>query len=214
MDPAVAARRVRRAQTRRPLPGTGHAARGARPGRHPETGEPGPDRGAGPPDHGRHPRRRPVRVDPAAPLPHPGPPHRHPAGGHRPVRGEPPQRDLGRRRAARAQDRRPEDLPVRVPGRPLPSGRRRPLGVRRGHRPVGRRAPPGDPGTWTTRGDLRRQRVGVLGRLADPGLRPARDPADPLPPLPAPGPRQDRTLLRDRELPVPHRDHHHQRDHR
>ena len=59
----------------------------------------------------------PVGADPAAPFRAAGadhPPGRQPAAGVRPVRSGPPQRDVDRRRVARAGDRRPENLPVRV----------------------------------------------------------------------------------------------------
>ncbi len=45
-----------------------------------------------------------------------------PVRGVRPVRGGPAQRDLDRRRVARPAGRRPQDVPVRVPGRPLAGG--------------------------------------------------------------------------------------------
>ena len=68
---------------------------------------------------------------------------RAPAGGIRPVRGVPAERDVDRRRAARPADRRPQGVPVRLPGRPFPGGDGRPLGVLRGQRAAGRRAAPG-----------------------------------------------------------------------
>ena len=46
---------------------------------------------------------------------------RRPAAGVRPVRSLPAQRVLDRRRPARPGDRRAQDLPVRVPRRPLPA---------------------------------------------------------------------------------------------
>ena len=70
-------------------------------------------------------------------------PDGRPPGGIRPVRGVPAERAVDRRRAARAPDRRPQGVPVRLPGRPLPGGDGRPLGLLRRHRAAGRRAAPG-----------------------------------------------------------------------
>ena len=127
---------------------------------------------------------------------------------------ERPERVVDRGRPARPDDRRAQDLPVRVPRRPLPGDRRAPVRVRRGHRPPGRRAAPR---AGLARGPgrgLRRQRLGVRRRLAAAGLRQARDPADPLHPGPPAGPREDRAVLPHRPRAVPRRDHrraHHRR---
>ena len=63
--------------------------------------------------------------------------------GVRPVRGRGPQRAVGRRRAARAAGRRPQDLPVRLPRRPFPADGRLPVRLRRRHRAAGGRAAAG-----------------------------------------------------------------------
>ncbi len=63
--------------------------------------------------------------------------------GVRPVRGRPAERAVDRRRPARTSGRWAQDLPVRLPGRPLPRDRRAPVRVRRGHRAPGRRFAPG-----------------------------------------------------------------------
>jgi putative transposase len=63
-------------------------------------------------------------------------------GGVRPVRGRPPERALARRCPPRLTHRWTQDLPVRLPRRPLSAGDRTPVGLCRGHRPVGRRAAP------------------------------------------------------------------------
>ena len=70
-------------------------------------------------------------------------PDGQPAAGLRPVRGGPAERAVDRRRAARPADRRPQGVPVLLPGRSLPGGDGRPLGILRRQRAAGRRAAPG-----------------------------------------------------------------------
>ena len=152
----------------------------------------------------------PVGADPAAPFRAPGAHHpagRQPAAGVRPVRGGPPQRDVDRRRAARARDRRPENVPVRVHRRPFTADHRAPVRPRRGHRPPRRRAAarPGQPRRPRT--DLRRQRVRVRRRVAAARLRRARHQAHPLHAGPPPGPGEDRAAVPHRPRAVPRRDH-------
>src|SRR6266571_2388308 len=50
---------------------------------------------------------------------------------------------LKREKPARPADRRPQGVPVLLPGRPLPGGDGRPLGLFRRQRPAGRGAAPG-----------------------------------------------------------------------
>ena len=87
------------------------------------------------------------------------------AGGVRPVRGRRTERAVGRRRPARPEGRRPEDVPVRVPGRPQPAGGGLPVRVRRGHRPVGRRA-------GTRAGRPRRPRLASMSTTDRPSSMP------------------------------------------
>ena len=54
-----------------------------------------------------------------------------------------PERVVDRGRPARPARRRPQDLPVRLPRRPLPGDHGAPVRVRRGHRAAGGRAAPG-----------------------------------------------------------------------
>ena len=70
------------------------------------------------------------------------PPGRAPPQAVRPVRGRPAERAVDRRRAARAADRRPQGVPVLLPGRSLPGGDGRPVGLFRRQRPAGRGAAP------------------------------------------------------------------------
>ena len=104
---------------------------------------PRPHRRAGRPDPAGLDRLGAVGIHPAAALPPPradGPAR----PGRRVVFGRfeadaPNERWVGDALHG-PKDRRPEDVPVRVPGRPHPAGGRLPVRVRRGHRPAGRRA--------------------------------------------------------------------------
>src|SRR5439155_1589459 len=71
------------------------------------------------------------------------PPGRAGPGRVRPVRGAGAGRHLDRGRPARPAGRRPQGLPVRVPGRSLTGRDGGPLGLLRGQRAAGRRAAPG-----------------------------------------------------------------------
>ena len=193
------------------------AGRGDRDGGRAQAGEPGPHRGAGAADPARPDGVGARGADPATPL------RRRPAD-RRDARRARRRRPGARRCSAGSRptgpnelwtgdalhgphDRRPQDLPVRVPRRPLPGDRRAPVRVRRGHRAPGRRAAPGARLARGPGRDLCRQRLGVRRRLAAAGLRQARDPADPLHPGPPAGPREDRAVLPDRPRAVPRRDH-------
>ena len=119
--------RVRRAQAagkgRRP----GDPGERAGPGSGAEAGEPGPHRGAGAPDPGRDPRCAPSEWTLQRHfrrLELMGPHAAAPAQVFGRFEADRPERDLGRRRAARPADRRPQDVPVRVPRRPFTAGDR------------------------------------------------------------------------------------------
>ena len=146
VDPGLAQGRVRRAG---PVAATVPAADpvgGLRAGDRAEEGEPGPERSAGQADPGGPARVGAGRADPAADVrPHRADRAAGPgrAGGLRPVRSGPPERNLDRGRTPRAEDRRAQNIPFRLRRRPLPGGHGTPVGVRRGHRPAGRRAAPG-----------------------------------------------------------------------
>ena len=212
LDPGVAARRVRRVGAQPAPDRAAVAGRGGRDGGRAQAGEPRPDRCAGPPDPGHPDGVGAGRADPAT-LVRRRPADRRPGvggrvrAGVRAVRGVAAQRVVDRRRPARPARRRPQDLSVRLPRRPLPGDHGAPVRVRRGHRAARRRAAPRARLARGPRRDLCRQRLGVRRRLAAARLREARHPADPLHPGSAAGPRQDRTLLPDRPRAVPRRDH-------
>ena len=149
VDPGVAARRVRRAGAQ-PAPVRAAAAgRGGRDGGRAQAGEPRPDRGAGragswPAQMGWAPGERTLqRWFADDPRSTDLVPRRRGRGrcsaGSRP-RGP---TSCGPATRCTARRRRPQDLPVRLPRRPLPGDHRAPVRVRRGHRAPGRRAAPG-----------------------------------------------------------------------
>ena len=115
-------------------PGPGHCAhpgRGAGDGGRRSSGRTRPappprSPGSCVPSPGGRPRNEPCSATSSAWLQHGSPLSTAPlsggAGGVRPVRGRSVQRAVGRRRAARPRGRRPENVLVRLPRRPVPGG--------------------------------------------------------------------------------------------
>ena len=117
------------------------------------------------------------------------------------------------RRAARPADRRPQGVPVLLPGRSLPGGDGRPLGILRRQRAAGRRAAPGAGRPGRPGGHLRGQRLRFCRCGAEAGRRQAGHQDHPQYARPATRQGQNRTLFRSRAAGVPHRDRRRHRHH-
>ena len=124
----------------------------------------------------------------------------------RPVRVRAAERDVDRRRPARPAHRRPQGLPVLLPGRSFPCGDGGPLGVLRGHGAAGCRAAPGAGRQRRPCPDICRQRISFRRRGAETGRGQAGDQDHPQRARPPPGAGENRTVFPDSPGRIPGRD--------